>query len=362
MTSSVANKATTHFHEILLRVRDAGLLNKRPSFYVVRLAIISLLAVAVWTLSGFLASLTQTHGAWIIAAFAAAATLGVLSAQYGFIAHEASHRQVFENNRANDTLGLVLANLFAGLSYGFWLSKHNKHHQRPNQIGQDPDIAIRVLSFTTESKEAKRGIERWFSDRQGYLFPMLLLFTGFDLLLDSLAALGRKNKPLKIRILEFSLMMVRQFVPYIVLAVMFGPLWAVALWVTMMLSFGLFMGAAFAPNHKGMPLVDKDANLDFFSRQVLTSRNIKGNWLSDNLMGGLNYQVEHHLFPSMARPYLRKAHAMVSDYCREHDITLVEMNFLASYGVIIRHLNKVGLSNNADPFVCPMVATYRPRN
>lgn len=356
------NRATTHFHEILGQVRDAGLLQKRPSFYIWRLVIISVLAIAFWTLGGVVAALWATHPAWIIAAFVVAAGLGVLSAQYGFIAHEASHRQVFRNNRTNDRVGLVLANLFAGLSYGFWLSKHNKHHQRPNQIGQDPDIAIRVLSFTTESKLEKRGIERWFSDRQGWLFPVLLLFTGFDLLADSLAGLFRKDRPLKTRLIEFSLMMVRQFAPYVVMALMFGPLWAIALWLTMMMTFGLFMGAAFAPNHKGMPLVPEDARLDFFSRQVLTSRNIKGTWLSDNLMGGLNYQVEHHLFPSMARPYLRMAHEMVSEYCRANDVTLVEMNFLASYVVIIKHLNKVGLSNNVDPFVCPMVAELRPRS
>jgi len=79
-------------------------------------------------------------------------------------------------------------------------------------------------------------------------------------------------------------------------------------------------------------------------------------------MGGLNYQVEHHLFPSMARPNLRQAHQFVVEYCQEHGITLVEMNLLASYKVIMEHLNKVGLSNNADPFVCPMVAELRPRN
>jgi fatty acid desaturase len=188
------------------------------------------------------------------------------------------------------------------------------------------------------------------------------LFTGFDLLLDSVAGLGRKDRPLGIRVLEFSLMMIRQFAPYVVLAIMFGPLWAVAMWFVMMMSFGFFMGAAFAPNHKGMPLIAKDSKLDFFSRQVLTSRNIKGNWLKDNLMGGLNYQVEHHLFPSMARPYLRKAHAIVAEHCRENDITLVEMNLLASYKTIMQHLNTVGLSNNADPFVCPMVAELRPRS
>jgi fatty acid desaturase len=190
----------------------------------------------------------------------------------------------------------------------------------------------------------------------------LLLFTGFDLLVDSFAGLVKKDKPLKIRLLEFSLMMIRQFAPYLILGLMFGWLWAIALWVTMMMTFGFFMGAAFAPNHKGMPLVPKDAKLDFFSRQVLTSRNIKGSWLKDNLMGGLNYQVEHHLFPSMARPHLKKANQLVRQYCAENDVTLVEMNLLASYSAIMKHLNKVGLSNNADPFVCPMVAELRPRS
>lgn len=360
--SMLAIKSTTHFNQILSQVRDAGLLSKKPSFYIIRLIVLTIAAAGFWTLSGFLSILTEQNKLWLIAAFVLVAGLGVLSAQYGFIAHEASHRQVFRNNKANDWTGLLLANLFAGLSYGFWLRKHNKHHQRPNQIGEDPDIAIRVLSFTTESKESKRGIERWFSDRQGYLFPLLLLFTGFDLLVDSFAGLVRKDRKLSIRLLEFSLMMVRQLTPYVVFAILFGPIWGLALWFVMMMAFGFFMGAAFAPNHKGMPLVPKEAKLDFFSRQVLTSRNIRGSWLKDNLMGGLNYQVEHHLFPSMARPNLRKAHEIVVEYCRKHEVTLVEMNLLASYVAIMKHLNKVGLSNNADPFVCPMVAELRPRS
>ena len=362
MSSTLTPPALTHFNRVLHQVRDAGLLAKKPSFYVIRLAVLSVVAVGFWILGGVVANLSQQNQLWMIAAFAVVALLGVVSAQYGFIAHEAAHRQVFRNNKVNDWTGLLLANLLAGLSYGFWLRKHNKHHQRPNQIGQDPDIAIRVLSFTTESKESKRGLERWVSDRQGYLFPLLLLFTGFDLLLDSFAGLARKDRKLSTRVLEFTLMMIRQLTPYVVFAVMFGPIWALALWFVMMMTFGFFMGAAFAPNHKGMPLVSKDSKLDFFSRQVLTSRNIKGSWLKDNLMGGLNYQVEHHLFPSMARPNLRKAHDIVAEYCRENDITLVEMNLLASYRVIMQHLNKVGLSNNSDPFVCPMVAELRPRS
>ena len=362
MTLIQTSKQVSNFNAVLAQVKAAGLLKKRPSFYMIRLGVISLIAGGLWTGAAFVGLAAQDHGAWILMGFLAAGLLGIMSAQYGFIAHEAAHRQIFKNNTANDWLGLILANLFAGLSYGFWMRKHNQHHKQPNQIDADPDIAIRILSFTPESRDAKKGFERWLSERQGWLFPFLLFLTGFDLLLDSVAGLARKDRPLKIRLLEFGLMVVRQTAPYVGMALMFGWLWAIALWVFQMMIFGFFMGAAFAPNHKGMPLVPKDAKLDFFSRQVLTSRNIRGSWLKDNLMGGLNYQVEHHLFPSMARPYLRKAHEIVGEYCRANDITLVEMNLISSYAVIIRYLSKVGLSNNTDPFVCPMVATLRPRS
>lgn len=362
MTVIGAVRSVSNFNEVLSQVKDAGLLKKQPSFYLIRLGVISLIAGGLWTGAAFVGIAAQNHGAWILMGFLAAGLLGIMSAQYGFIAHEAAHRQVFQSNKANDWLGLVLANLFAGLSYGFWMKKHNKHHKVPNQIDADPDIAIRILSFTPESRNAKKGIERWMSERQGYLFPFLLFLTGFDLLLDSFAGLVRNDKALKTRLLEFGLMVVRQAAPYVAMGFIFGWLWAIALWVFQMMIFGFFMGAAFAPNHKGMPLVPKDAKLDFFSRQVLTSRNIRGSWLKDNLMGGLNYQVEHHLFPSMARPNLRKAHAIVGEYCRQNDIPLIEMNLISSYVVIIKYLSKVGLSNNVDPFVCPMVATLRPRS
>lgn len=362
MSATILAPATSNYTELLARVKAAGLLHKKPSFYVIRLVILSIAALGLWTAGGFIGASGAQDSLIIPAAFAIAGLLGIVSAQFGFIAHEASHRQIFRNNKWNDWTGLFLANLFAGLSYGFWMRKHNKHHQKPNQIGQDPDIAIRVLSFTVESRDEKRGLERWVSNRQGYLFPFLLFLTGFDLLLDSFQALRRKDRSVGIRALEFSLMVIRQTAPYVIMGMMFGWLWAIALWVFMMMIFGFFMGAAFAPNHKGMPLVPRDAKLDFFERQVVTSRNIRGSWLKDNLMGGLNYQVEHHLFPSMARPYLKRAHDIVMAYCADKNITLVEMNLISSYKAIIVYLNKVGLSNNADPFVCPMVADMRPRS
>lgn len=349
------NAQLSRYTEVLRRVREAGLLEKDPAFYIKRLVVISIISLGLW---GAVAWVALNANTWL--AVPLLALLGVMSAQYGFIAHEAAHRQVFRNNHANDWTGRVLANLFAGLSYGFWMRKHNRHHAKPNQVGQDPDIDIRVLSFTTESLEAKRGPEKVLSKNQGWLFPILLFFTGFDLLLDSMLAVTRKG--VKHRALEFTLMVVRQITPFAILWLLFGFWAAIGLWLVQMLAFGFFMGGAFAPNHKGMPLVAKDAKIDFFERQVLTSRNIKSSWLTDNLMGGLNFQVEHHLFPSMARPHLKAAGKIARDYCRENNVPFTETGLFASYGIIIKYLNKVGLSNNTDPFVCPMVAQLRPRN
>ena len=117
--------------------------------------------------------------------------------------------------------------------------------------------------------------------------------------------------------------------------------------------FGLYMGATFAPNHTGMPIVPAGVKMDFFSKQVRTSRNISGGWWATILMGGLNYQIEHHLFPSMARPHLRKARMLVREHCRGLDVPYSETSLIRSYGIVIAYLNRVGLSAR-DPFDCPL--------
>jgi fatty acid desaturase len=120
------------------------------------------------------------------------------------------------------------------------------------------------------------------------------------------------------------------------------------------------MGATFAPNHKAMPLVPADVKLDFLGKQVRTSRNIAGGGWATVLMGGLNYQIEHHLFPSMSRPHLRAARILVREHCRSNDVPHVETNLLSSYRTVIGYLNRVGLAAR-DPFDCPLASQLRPR-
>jgi fatty acid desaturase len=122
--------------------------------------------------------------------------------------------------------------------------------------------------------------------------------------------------------------------------------------------FGVYMGASFAPNHKGMPILPRGSRVDFFSKQVLTSRNVSGGFPMSLAMGGLNYQVEHHLFPNMPRPNLPLARLMVIEHCETVGVPYTETDIITSYGIVIRYLNRVGLSAR-DPFECPMVAELR---
>ncbi len=122
--------------------------------------------------------------------------------------------------------------------------------------------------------------------------------------------------------------------------------------------FGLLLGASFAPNHKGMPIVPADTRIDFLQRQVLMSRNVHGGPVTDVAMGGLNYQIEHHLFPNMPRPNLRRAQPLVREFCHRKQVTYTETSLISSYGIVIRYLNSVGRPDR-DPFSCPMVRQYR---
>jgi fatty acid desaturase len=341
------------YADLSTRIRDAGLLKKNVPFYMRKFIGVTVLSLITW--AGVLL-LAGTPWALLLAP-----VIGILTAQYGFLAHESAHKQVFNSNKANKWFALITANLFVGLSYGWWdKKKHSLHHANPNTVGRDPDITIPVLAFTSDDYDAKaRGPVMGFLTRhQGYLFPFLLLFTMFDLLANSVRSLLSKSAKLDSRWLELGLIALRIFVPLAALLFLFNPFIAVGFVLIQMAVTGLFMGGAFAPNHKGMPIIPKDLKVDYLRRQVLTSRDIRSNWLVDNLMGGLNYQIEHHLFPSMPRPSLRKAQAIVREFCAEHNISYVETGLFESYNIVMKYLNRVGL-RDSDPFSCPMTTQFR---
>jgi fatty acid desaturase len=105
---------------------------------------------------------------------------------------------------------------------------------------------------------------------------------------------------------------------------------------------GLYLAAIVAPNHKGMPVWSRDRAPSFLERQVLASRNVRPHPLTDLLFGGLNYQIEHHLFPTMPRRHLARARAIVRPFCRAHGLDYDEDGLLTSYRRVLAELARVG--------------------
>jgi fatty acid desaturase len=271
---------------------------------------------------------------------ATAAYLAVVFTQLAFVGHDAGHRQLFRSRRANDLVGLVHANLLVGVSFDWWVGKHNRHHSNPNHEDLDPDISITAVAFTADQASSRHGLIRMIARYQAWLFFPLLLLEAAHLHLASVKAIVRGSG--RANVVE-GLLLLGHVAGYVTaLVLVLSPAQAVAFVVVQQGLFGLYLGCSFAPNHKGMPTLTKDDELDFVRRQVLTSRNVRGNRFVDFVLGGLNYQIEHHLFPNMPRPNLRHAQPLIHAFCRQRDLPYVEASLFGSYAEALRHLHTVG--------------------
>lgn len=329
--SSVLAKPVNDYVELKKLVKKDGLLDKQPVYYTYKiLTTLGLLALSV-------VFLFVVHNFWF--QICNAVLFAVSSAQLGFLGHDGGHRQIFHSTRKNEILALFIGDLLIGMSNGWWLDKHNRHHSHPNEIDMDPDIDIGLLAFSEEDVLSKKGFARWVVRHQKYFFFPLLSLVGMDLQKASIVYLLKQND--KFRITEMILLTLHHLLYLGLLFYCLNPWQAVIFMAIHQMVFGVFLGSAFAPNHKGMPLLEKGSRIDFLRRQVLTSRNVNGGFFNDFWYGGLNYQVEHHLFPSMPRNNLKKAQKIVKAYCQEHSIAYYETSMVQSFREILQFLHQV---------------------
>src|SRR5215204_3759537 len=314
------------------QLKQAGLLERRRGWYGARMGgNLGLLAVG-------LAAFALLGDSWW--QLLTAAYLAVVATQLTFVGHDAGHRQIFRSRRANDLAGLFHGNLLVGISFGWWVPKHNAHHSNPNDEELDPDIGIAALAFTAAQARGKRGLARVIARSQAFLFfPLLLLEAGHLHVASLRSVLGGRGRA---NLVEGLLLLVHAALYVTALLVVLTPLQAVVFALVQQGLFGLYLGCSFAPNHKGMPTLTEADQLDFLRRQVLTSRNVRGSRVVDLLLGGLNYQIEHHLFPTMPRPNLRHAQPLVREFCRQHELPYAEASLFGSYAEALRHLHTVG--------------------
>lgn len=350
--TAIAPRRVRHvstYTELSQKVRDAGLLRRRYGYYWTRIIATIGVFAGIWVGFAFVGN------SWFQLLLAAA--LGIVLTQFGFLGHDSAHRQIFKSHHWNDWTSRVFAGLFAGLSHGWWMGKHTRHHANPNKEGADPDIGAGVVAFTPAVAQTRRGLAARLTPKQGYFFFPLLLLEGLALHVASIQTLVSRQR-IKHRWWEAAFITGRLGGYVTVLLLVLPPGKAAAFFGVQMAVFGLVLGAAFAPNHVGMPIVPPNEKIDFLRRQVLMSRNVRGGRMISLAMGGLNYQIEHHLFPNMPRPNLRRAQRLVREHCAKHKIHYTETTLFGAYRTIARYLNEVGHAG-ADPFRCPVAAQFR---
>lgn len=331
-----------------------GLFNASYTYYTMKIAsVLGLLSLAV-----FLAWVSDN----IYINFLGALTLGLFWQQCGWLAHDFLHHAVFKTRLYGDIAGLIIGDLFQGFSVAWWKTKHNSHHAVPNLHAStpeacdgDPDIdTMPLLAWTLRMAEQARDCSfgRTCISWQAYIyFPILLLarlswahqswvfnWGGIGAHSTRGADIDRRINPY--RNVERGLLVIHYLCLWKILS--FMPFWnAVMYFFVAQTSCGLFLALVFGLGHNGMAVYPADQRPDFWKLQVTTTRNVKDNWFVDFFCGGLHYQVEHHLFPSMPRHHYPAAHKMVESFCKEHGVNYHETDMIEGNVEVLQHLDKV---------------------
>ncbi|MEX2080637.1 MAG: fatty acid desaturase [Dehalococcoidia bacterium] len=320
------------YAELRRIIKAAGLLEDQRLYYTIKLASgLAMLAASV------VIALVATHPGILLAD---AVFMAFASTQLALLAHDIIHRQAFRGRSENAITRLVVGNLLLGLSYSWWKQKHNQHHSNPNHIDKDPDIQLPMVVFSPEKLAAT---PRWLRPVIAFQAIILIILFPLQALLmraTSIHHLTRQQAPM--RWLQLGLMAAHVALYGVFLFLIGGWVMALAFATVHQLLFGLYNSSVFASNHKGMPLTDDGKRLDFFREQVMTARDVDAHRMTDFWYGGLNYQIEHHLFPTMPRNNFPKAKPIIQQFCAERGVAFHSTSLAESYRESFGHLHRIG--------------------
>lgn len=295
---------------ILLRERivAAGLLEKTFFYYMVLISFyIGLLVLSIFIFMG---------SESVLLAIGGMAFIVIMMVQLGLVGHDIAHQQVFRSIKGYEIGGSIYWNLLLGINMRYWNNKHGEHHAHPNQLGRDPDIELPVLFSARQVKSASALKQKMLKFQHIYFYPMMAL-PYLSVVIYSFSFLARQKTSKAF--FEFLLLSAHHLIIIFLIFNYFSPGQALFLYSIYLGSLGIYMAMVFAPNHKGMPIIASQETFSY-RHQILTSRNVRPNFFTDFWYGGLNYQIEHHLFPTMPRKNLKKTRDIVRQFCKEKNI------------------------------------------
>ncbi len=265
---------------------------------------------------------------------AVTASVGLLT--MGYVGHDAGHLALSKKRWVNDFWGQFGMTFLCGFSFGFWRSRHNAHHVHCQQIGGDPDMRFGVLfSVYPGSENWHTPTGRFFLRIQKWAFWPLAAFYWVSLRYDGIRDLFQQPKQTKI---DRFLMPLHWIVLLIVPGLVFGWPTALLTYLTVSCISSLMTASVFIPNHIGMRRFDAGHELSYLEQQVTSSRNISNPRLLDFYYGGLNSQIEHHLFPRVAHNRYRGMRSVVRAFCGERGIPYCEVTLYRALASVGNHL------------------------
>ena len=268
--------------------------------------------------------------------------------QCGWLSHDFLHHQVFKNRAYNNMAGYVIGNVFQGFSVSWWKQKHNLHHAVPNVAGFDPDIdTLPFLAWSEQLIEGElTGIPHFLVKFQYIFFFPLLAVARISWLVQSLLFASTHGKKSSRKLEIATLLAHYGWVAYLSFGFLSVPE-GIAFILLAQSVTGLLLAFAFSLNHNGMSILDTKSHttggLDFNEIQVITGRDIKGGPMNffHWFMGGLDMQIEHHLFPGLPRHNLKKIQDKVVPICEQYGIEYHQTGFWEGLQEIVGRLKSV---------------------
>jgi len=313
-----------------------GLFKPNPLFYAAHfLHIIGFYALAYLCASHF--------GIGWLPTLTTALLITCGQAQAGWLQHDFGHLSVFPNSQLNHLAHQVVIGTLKGASSSWWNHRHFRHHSKPNVVSHDPDIDIAYLFMLGDKipkwwAEKKKGFMPYdWQHRYWFIIgPPLLLPTYFHY--DNIKwVFGRKK--------WVDLLFIAGFFTWFFY--LFTPIYGG--WGT----FGLYMLSRTIEsqwftwvtqmNHIPMsPSIDRDQRHPWVAQQSLATCNVEHSWFNDWFTGHLNFQVEHHLFPTMPRHNYVVVADEVKALCAKHGVPYETKTLYGAFAAIVESLQNSG--------------------
>jgi len=239
--------------------------------------------------------------------------------------HTSSHYATSKNRTINEILTYFGFPFFLGMSATYWRYKHiTIHHANPNIVEADGDIEASPWFLINKEKVGqKKGIQYFYYKHiQKFVFPFALALNGISVIFEGIIYLVGQFNHRKIKYWIDSGCLVLHFSFFIIIPCLFFPIeYVLSVYSLRVILLGYAMFVAFAPAHfpKEAELLDsKFKKSGFLSRQISGTINFRTGYIGNIICSGVNYQIEHHLFPNVCHVYYPKLSKLVKEYCHKY--------------------------------------------